>query len=105
MTTINDIDELKLLALKEKFYVITDGNLRAYIFAGEHPKEPNLRIAIWDADYTTAKVFSRHSFTGRTVFLKGAYNSQIIGNVMIAQLEEQVKAVNKIYINKEHIKN
>lgn len=98
METINDFEQLRLLPFGEKFYVITEGSIRSYLNVGKHPRSEKLTVAIWDADYTTAKVFSANSFGGRTVFLKGKYDSAVVGGVMIAQLEAQIKTVETVYL-------
>lgn len=98
MTPINSIEELKQLAIGEKFYVISEGNIRSYLLTALHPKIENIVVTIWDADYTTAKIFSKTSFNANNVFLQGSYNLAIVGNIMIAQLERRAESIRRIYI-------
>lgn len=98
MTIINNFTELKQLQSGEKFYVVSGGDNRSYWYVGNHPKSENLCVAIWDADYTTAKVFSQNSFRKNVTILHGQYESAIMGEIMVKQLESEIESINTIYL-------
>jgi uncharacterized protein (DUF1919 family) len=100
MKQINSFEELKQLAPKEKFYVLSEGSTRPYIFCSLHPMSEGLVVAIDDCSYKNAVCFSEMDFNyGRQVFLKGEYVSSEVGSIMISQLEEIIKSVDKIWLN------
>ena len=98
MEKIKNLDELKQLAVGEKFYVVKGGNNVCYFFAGNHPKEKSLVIAVPTYCYMDAVVFGERLFNDKSAVLKGQYVSEEIGVEMIAQYRDKIQAIEEIYL-------
>jgi len=101
METINSIEELNTLSPKEKFHRVFRGQVYHYIFCSKHPMSDRLSVAISSGNYETAVTFNHSAFREDSVFLKGEYNSKVVGNIMNAQLENIINSVKKIYLDEK----
>jgi len=103
MTIINNLEELKKLAPRQKFYVVEGGRRQGYLYMGVAPvAEAQIVVAINDSNWNKATCFTKSSFEyGRPVFVTGEYNSEFMGNLKIEQLKKEIEIVEEIYLNKE----
>ncbi len=101
MQQIKSIEDLLSMNAGEKFFVVSSGNSRSYNYIGPHHYPKAGIVAIWDADYTQAFTFSEKAFgaTTNTVFLKGKYHGKQIGEIMIAQLQDKIDSIQRIYVD------
>jgi hypothetical protein len=99
MKKISSYVEMLEIPIGEKFYVINNDEHRQYIMSGKHPKIEGI-LAIWNANYETAKVFTASSINvGRYgTILSGKYDSNEVGSEMIKQLNRRIKSITEIYV-------
>lgn len=100
MERILSIENCKTLNIKEKFYCIEEGRIRGYLYAGENPTYANLIMAVDDANYEKIVTFNKRAFETKMI-LKGKYVSEEVGVIMIEQLKERIKSVEKIWMKQE----
>ncbi len=101
MKRIENLEQLKQLGVKEKFYVLDEGRVKKYIFCSLNPVADNV-VAIPDYDYAAAVTFGKMQFDyGKRVFLQGEYVSAEVGQVMIDQMNERIDSVKEIWMKEE----
>lgn len=100
MDKINGIDEIKRLGMGEKFFLISNGQIKGYHYAGVNPIEEKIVLGIWDANYKICHCFTSTDFHTHNEFYKGVYDSKIVGELMIAQLNNRVAKIQNIYLKK-----
>ena len=99
MKQITSIKELKKLKKDELFYVVEKGKDLGYRFVTIHPTWDDAVVAINDDNHSKATIFYDGWFGRESVFLKGKYNSNQMGGIMISQLEKTIKDIKIIYTN------
>jgi len=100
MIELISIQDLFSLAPDEKFYVIEKGNCLQYRYCSVNPRDKNAAVAITDHAHLKATVFMAKDFNEHKrgkVFLKGLYDSKVVGAYMISQLENEIESVREIY--------
>lgn len=100
MQKINTFQELKELKLGEKVYIIENGNKKVYYFIQVNPKDENSIILINSLSYLEARCIHQSAFGWFDIFI-GEYDSNIIGEAMIKQLEDKIKSIKTHYITKK----
>lgn len=99
MKIIESLDEIRNLKIGDKFYVVSQGDISCFSFAGLNPKT-NEPMGINDAKYSKVECFSAGMFLNRDYkcCMIGEYVSNEIGQVMLEQLTRQIESIKSIYL-------
>lgn len=81
----------------DKFYLVTNGKIKAYRFACKHPYIKNKIIAINDHSYNETCSLDIDLEDKDRVFLS-KYDSYEVEEIMISQLEDRIETIKEVYI-------
>jgi len=93
-------EQLKALKHGDKVYRFDGHNFRRLYFVGLMPKSPDYLI-FCDGEYLTHLYISSKDNTFRNEWYDGNYDSEFVGNQMIARLEKDIQNIREIYIEKK----
>lgn len=98
MRHVTDFSMMQNLAEGDKFYHVHNGECDSYYYNGVNCKT-GTPIGISSATHLKAKVFGKHDIgTDHSTILIGNYDSKIVGEVIIKQLESNANVARKIYL-------
>lgn len=98
MQVIQQVEELKTLSPKQKFYILTarDGCC-SYWYVGENPVSPDTVIAIRGHSVIDPVCLGQSHFH-HAVVLTGPYDSAFVGNKLIELMQGKIKHVESVYL-------
>lgn len=97
MKQIRDVKELMNLKSGESVYIIKNGQVNPYKFACVHPSIEGV-ILVNTGSYTTCVVLYGTLAGIRNSVLVGNYDSDLVGNIMVSQLEKEIEDIKDVYL-------
>lgn len=101
MKQLIETSDFAELSPNEKIHRIFEGEIQHYNFVSIHPRNgmSHYIIVYSDANYSTTHVFNIENANRKyEKWFSGKYNSKIVGEEMVSQLEDKIKSVSQIYI-------
>lgn len=98
MKKIDDLSELDVLTPGEKFYLVSHGKSKTYCYNGTNCKTKT-PIAVHDAVHVELKTFTKHDLSKYSAILIGQYDSKMVGELMVEQMQLSIQSVKEIYID------
>src|SRR6478736_1337642 len=95
MKRLESLEDIFALEYGDKIHVIERGDNESLIYAGQHPKM-QAAIFIKNHSHLTAVVFTKSNILSK-IILSGKYDSKVVGQAMIEQLNNSIKSIEKIY--------
>jgi hypothetical protein len=99
MNKATSFQELVDLDLYERITIVEGGNTFHYRKAGYTSAKKEVIVLSSSANVKEAIGISEHDLKYGKVFLYGAYNSKVVGEVIIEQLTKSIKSAESVYLS------